>query len=332
MRILGHSRTLSVTAALIAACGAALPAGADAVVAESDLVVEARWWLVEPRGAGLDYAFIDDSASLSGGGRLQALEADAESAFVFRIGWRFGAEDGPELSARFWELETDFADGTGTLTRQVGALLASPDFAIGRSLVDRASAFSQLRASTVDVTLSWTRSLGDHTELGLELGGRAYRYEQVTVVDYRLDSGSTRFEEIVNRRVDARGVGPLGAVRFGYRAGPRVSVRARLGLAAMFGDVDATATDTSLIDGSVDRVSVVDRARGEQTALQLEGSVFVDVRLSGRLDAYVGYAFSAWPDIAVDQRFVDDVSQNTTLPVDRTVTFHGLWAGLSLAF
>jgi hypothetical protein len=295
-------------------------------------VVEVDGWWAAPRNLDVDYAFVDTSGSLSGGGRVQTLGHGREPVTRLFVGWKLATPGEPVWGARLWELDAATTSSTGAFPQQVGALLASPDFAIGRSLVDEAAAESRLRTTVVDGGVRWHGGGGERAWLGYELGLRVFRFEENVVVTYRATSTGPVLEQFVTRSSEARGIGPRGAVSFGYRLGRRTTLGAGLGLAAPIGDLESLTTDTALIDGAFDRATVVERPEQRLAFVQLELSLQLEVRLGAGWLLLAAYDFQTWSDVRSQLRFIDDVSQNTAIFGQADAAFEGARLGARYSF
>jgi len=112
----------------------------------------------------------------------------------------------------------------------------------------------------------------------------------------------------------------------------RATFRGEIGLAVPVGDLKGDLTDAAFVNGSFDRSTVVSRPGTRRAFTQFDGSVGVSVKLASRLEASFSYLYSEWPGVSVSQRFVDDVSQNTTLPIEQDAVFEGYAFGLGYEF
>lgn len=299
--------------------------------AESGALVELEWWWVTPRNGDLGYAFIDDAGNLSGGGRLVSLEHELAGIARFYAGWQTSVRGAPRIGASFHGYHETSRSGTGSFPDQVGALLASPDFAIGRSLVDSATAESELQTIVVDATIAWSRER-PHSRLNLAAGLRMFSFEQRSVVTYDAEDFGQALREIVNAKTEASGLGPFVGVGFEYAFNRRVSLGARVAIALPIGDAAQLTTDTAFIDGIFDRATVVDAPGARRVFTQLDVDLEVRVRLPRGWGLRGAYAFQEWFGIRSGQRFVDALSQNTTVEIRQDVVFEGLLLGASYRF
>ena len=298
------------------------------------LVVQLEGWSASPRNVEVDYAYIDPSRSLSGGGSLMTVTHGRDGLPKFSVGYRLPGRDAPLLAVHAWRQEKTGFSETGTQPGSIGALLASPDFAIGRSFVDAATAKSRVGGTLVDLDVSWGHAAASRAQLVLSTGVRLFRFEQDTTVGYAAadpPSGDA-LEEFVDSDVDARGFGPKASATFSRPIAPRTSIEGSIGVAVPVGTIRATATDTALRNGSFVLAAVVDRPGTRRAFLQLDGEVRVRVELVRGLSATAAYSFSYWSGVALEQRFVDVVSQNTTLRGERSVVYEGLSLGLRYEF
>ncbi len=296
------------------------------------MVVELLGWWATAGSLDTDYAYVDPTGSLSGGGEVQSLSYERKAVARVRAGWRLG-EGGPVVSASFLEHEVVGHAETGLQPGRVGALLASPDFAIGRSLADSATDDSRARGTQVDVDLAWEAAAGHRARVELAAGLRLFRFERTTTVTYEAtDFSGSDLLEIVRTSSDARGIGPKAAATFGYEVTRRVLFSAQLGLALPVGDIEAEGTDSAFVDGSFDRATEVTRRGTRRAFLQLDGDIGVEGGIARGLSASLSYRFSYWSGVAKGQRFVDDVSQNTTLPGEENVSIEGFALGLRYEF
>jgi hypothetical protein len=307
------------------------PAESSPPAGEPGAVLRIEGWSVTPRNADLDFAFVDENANLSGGGEVQTLGHESEGVGRFYAGWRLGTPSDAEVGARFWEYDgTAFAE-TGELTEQVGALLATPDFAIGRSLVDSAEAQSRLRATSVDAVFTWNQGSRGAARVSWSVGLRLFRYEEAATVTYRAERFDELLEEFVNTSTDAQGVGPLLGVAFDHGFGRRVRLGGSLAVAVPVGDLEGLATDTALIDGEFDQASVVDRDES-RAFVHLEGRLGVDFLLGRGWTLSLAYALEQWSGTRLELRFVDEFSSNSAVSDEADALFEGGLLGLRYDF
>ncbi len=311
--------------ALLAGLVWAFPARADEPAPGLELVLDG-WWMA-PRGAERDYAFVAPEGGLSGGGEIRALVPERDLVPALRAGWRFPGPGAPQLRLTAWEQETRAAAATGLNPRAVGALLASPDFAIGRSLVDEAAAQSSLRATLVQLEAVWTVAPAAGLAFEAAAGVRAFRFEESYTVRYAANLSGVAAEEIVTSVSDARGLGPCTALGARYGRGAW-SLSAGFAAAFAVGDLEGSALDTALLDGTFDRATAVLRPATRTGFVQLGGQVGGSVRLAPRWTLEASYRFEWWPQVRREARFVDDVSQNTAVETGRAVVFEGLALGV----
>jgi hypothetical protein len=304
----------------------------EASDAEPRVVLQIEMFHAAPRNLSLDYAFFDPGGSLSGGGEVQTLAIGGRPETRLRFDWRPAGTGGASVGATLWEFDGAADAATGDRPAMIGALLASPDFAIGRSLVDSAEATTRVRGTLLDADLSWPAGPAGPAVLRFCAGLRAFRFEQLYTVIYRAVRSGNNLEEFVTARNEARGLGPRGGVSFGYRLGRRVLVGGEIALALAIGEIEAEAGDTAFINGSLDRATRSQRPGTRRTFTHLDGAFRVEVLLAPRVALVVSHVYSAWSGVAVGERFVDDVSQNTALTVEQDVVFVGSTAGLRLIF
>ena len=328
-------RRSSILAPIVAAvllAGAGVPCLAqEAANEDSGAIVELEWWWLTPRNGELSYAFIDDAGNLSGGGRLISLEDERAGVPRFYAGWKTAVRGAARIGASFHEYHETSRSGTGSFPEQVGALLASPDFAIGRSLVDSATAESELQAIVVDATVAWSRERS-HSKLNMAAGLRLFSFEQRSVVTYDAEDFGQALREIVNAKTEASGLGPFVGLGFEVAFNRRVSLGARLAIALPVGDARQLTTDTAFIDGVFDRATVVDDPGTRQVFTQLDLDLEVRVKLPRGWGLRGAYAFQEWFGIRSGQRFVDALSQNTTVEMQQDVVFEGLLVGANYQF
>lgn len=327
---MGSRRVVFAVLVLAGRTAAAAEAGGPGPGEGGARVEVAAWWAAAG-SLDTDYAFVDPSRSLSGGGEVQSLSYDRRGTVRLRAGWRFAG--GPVVSATLFEHEAAGRAATGMRPGQVGALLASPDFAIGRSLVDSASSESRVRATEIGVDLAWEVAAGRQGKLEVAAGIAVFRFERATAVTYEAaDFSGQDLLEIVNVSTDARGIGPRVAAAFAYPASGRAGFFASAGLGLFVGDLEATATDSAFVDGAFDRATVVSRPGTRRTFPAFDGAVGVRGRVAGALSAFLEYRLSYRSHVARGQRFVDDVSQNTTLAAEESLSLEGLALGLAYEF
>jgi hypothetical protein len=322
-----------------AATLAAGPAAqAPAKAQEGAVILQVEEWFVTPRNVDLDYAFIDTSGSLSGGGDIVTIAPSGKTVPRLRTAWRLPGESEASFGGSFWEIDAKGTSETGRHPSMVGALLASPDFAIGRSLVDSAEARTRIRATSIDADISWELERGGRAKLGFAAGLRFFRYEENRAITYAAERFGEPLREFINSATDASGIGPRGGLSFGYRIGRRVVAEADLGLALAVGDLEGEATDAAFRDldgdGTVDfdRATVVHRNGTRKAFSQFDGAVRLEVRIGERITAFTSYQYSEWRQVSVTQRFVDDLSQNSTLPIEGNAVFEGLAVGIRCWF
>lgn len=321
----------AVLAVLVLASWTAAAADTGGPEREGGALLEIAAWWAAAGSLDTDYAFVDPSRSLSGGGEVQSLSYDRRATARLRAGWRFGG--GPALFATLFEHEAAGGAATGRRPGEVGALLASPDFAIGRSLVDSASSESCVRATEIAVGFAWEVAEGSRGKLEVAAGLALFRLERTAVVTYEATDFSGRdLLEVVNVSTDARGMGPRAAVAFAYPASGRAGFFASAGLALLVGDLEARATDSAFVDGAFDRATAVSRPGSRRAFPALEAAVGVRGRIAGALSGFLEYRLSYWARVVRDQRFVDDVSQNTTLPGEQSLSLEGLALGFAYDF
>ncbi|MDQ7005776.1 MAG: hypothetical protein Q9Q40_00935 [Acidobacteriota bacterium] len=296
------------------------PTGA---VAQIDL------WTAAPAGMDLDYAFLTVPSGLSGGGALLSLAPERQATPRFSLAWRFGGRHRLQVGGAFWQYDAVASGETGPTDRAVGALLASPDFAIGRSQVDTARARLEMRASFFEAFLSW--SPPGNEGLTLAAGVRGVRLQRQEVVTYGMEAFGTQLEEIINRRTDASAWGPVTRLAYQLPVGRHWSFEGGVTLAWVVGDVDIRAADSAFVAGSFDRATLVESRGRSVTGLQVDGRLQIVRRLTSRLDLRAGWSFSHWGQMARAYRFVDDVSQNSAVIETDSVAFEGLFLGVVFA-
>lgn len=296
------------------------------------IVVGVDGWWVAPHNAEVDYAFVDQSGSLSGGGELTTLEHDRVGVPRLVAGWQPSRTDLPAVVGRLWEYDDEATSSTGEHASQVGALLAAPDFAISRSLVDSAEAASHVRASSVEVLADWRLDLAPRSRLQLGAGVCWMRFERALAVTYRALRFGTQLEERVTWSSDAQGFGPLARVRFDHRVGRRVRLGTALALAVPVGDLESASRDAAFEDGALDRATEVRRSGTRRAFVQYDLAVLAEVHLGGGWFAEAAWETAWWSSVLLEQRFVDDVSQNTTLAREADVVFEGGRVGVVYRF
>lgn len=299
---------------------------------EARVVLEIEGWWGAPRNLSLDYAFIASSGGLSGGGEVQTLEPGRRTEPRLRAAWQPGFEGAPRIGAAFWSTRLEERDGTGRRPGGVGALLASPDFAIGRSLVDEASASARVTATLVDAGLWWEIDGSGKGRLTLSAGVRLFRFDEEADVVYTVGSGGGALTEVIVASSRARGVGPWAAAGFDYLLGRRLRFGAELGVAFPQGDLRSTVSDTPLSGGVPGPSSLSIRPGDRRSFSQVEGSVRVQVALTERLALAAAFRAMSWPGVAASDRFLDDVSQNSALTTQTDASFEGLTLGVTYEF
>ncbi len=296
---------------------------ADAPAPQSFLV-ELDYGPVSLQGRELDYAFVDPVGGLSGGGAIQRLDLDSRRTPRFRIAWRIPGKSGAWLDARFFTWEGDGNSSTGSQPGRIGALLASPDFAIGRSLVDRADATSEQRANSYSALLRWQLRDGiDGPSVSVAGGLRGVRFEERRLVTYRAERSESQLREFVSTTQDVQGWGPAMETTLGGRFGSRVNLGASFEAAFLLGRIDFDAVDQSFIDNSFDRATIATRSGERRDVLILGGSLWVDVRVSRAVTVGVAYRHERWTGVSDQVRFVDDVSQNSAIVGEGRATLTG---------
>jgi hypothetical protein len=298
---------------------------------EGRVFVEVAAWRARAGTLDTDYAFFDPSGTLSGGGEIQSLSYETDRTLRLRAGWTFGA--GARVSATMFAHEAGGRGSTGVHPGQIGALLASPDFAIGRSLVDSAASQSSIRATEIGVEFAWEVARAGRGRLEVGAGLCALRFERTTAATYEATDFSGRdLLEIVNVSTDARGVGPEISLRFEYPASGRASFFATGGVALAVGDLEATATDSAFVDGSFDRATVAARTGLRRAFPAFEGALGARGRIAGSLFGFLEYRAAYWAGLARLPRFVDDVSQNTTVSSGESLSLEGFSLGFAYEF
>lgn len=296
------------------------------------VTVEIEAWSAALRGQGLDFAYVDDTGGLSGGGRVVTLDAERDLLPRVAIAYRFG---GASIGARFWESAAGGQKSTGLVPQRVGALLASPDFAISRSLVDSASGSVRSRLTVADVGVGWERPV-DRATLAFEAGLRFFRFEQDTTIVYDADNFGSPLEEILVQSSDTRGIGPRAALTFGYRFGERVRVSGGLGAAYIAATTSSLATDSSFLDNGgqleLDRSTVVDRPSSHVGIPTLDLDMAIDIRVAPVLSVFAAYRATYAAEVVTWQRFVDDLSQNSSVMITGDATVEGVALGLRFEY
>lgn len=312
------------------AASSAVPTAASDPPDRAHLVLEARWWVPAALDTGFDYAFVDPVGGLSGGGEIRRVDPVRDSIPCLSAAYRLPS--GALVGVAAWESRSSGAAATGFIEARVGALLASPDFAIGRSLVDDARATIDVRGSSFEVFAQWRAVQSERSALDLRIAARAFRFERKAVVEYVATRNGLALTEFVQMSADSRGVGPAAAILARYRPVRRVALRGVLGLGVGIGDAEGQTSDRAFIDGELDRLTLVDRNGTRRSFLQVDGGLGVDVDLARGWTISVAYDYSRWSGVSQGQRFIDDVSQNTTIPVNDDVTFAGLSLSLRWEF
>jgi len=296
------------------------------------LFVELETWSAAPAGAGTTYAFVvpegTPQGNLSGGGRVVTLGFEHQQDLGIRFGSRIGANGGSRFIVSFQELERSARSETGTQPGRIGALLASPDFAIGRTLVDFAGASSQAKTTLASAVLEWELLEKDNRLLTVAAGLRYLAFEQGEVVTYRFEGFGGLEEQVRTTEVRSSGLGPMSEVRFGYRYGKRVTFGARIGIAAIIGNQESVTSDLRIGD----RFTLVIRPDVEVVLLQVDGELRLDVLVSHGASLYAAFRYIDLGEVRTDLRFVDDVGQNTALPASHSVAYEGFVLGLAYRF
>jgi hypothetical protein len=289
----------------------------------TQFVVEIDYGQARLYGRDLDYAFIDPVGGLSGGGEVQNLDFDAHELPAFGIGWKLPGAKQRWLDVQFsrWE-GRDTAD-TGTRPGQVGALWASPDFAIGRSLVDRASAVATNRAGSYSVRLAWQLGQAGGPEIRLAGGVRAVRFEEESLITYRAERSGQRLQEVVSHRQDVRGWGPDVTISWSDQFGRRVRLGASGEAAILIGRIDLDASDQAFIDGSFDRATIATRDDQRQDLMLLGAALTLDVMITRHFSLGAGYRYERWSGVSERVQFLDDVSQNSATISEGRATIAG---------
>lgn len=320
MRFLSSNRRVFLI--LCVSCSPVTAVAADEP-SPTQFLVEFDYGHARLSGRDLDYAFVDPVGGLSGGGAIQRLDLGAHELPAFRLGYKLPGASPRWIEVRFDRWEGRQTADTGTHPGAVGALWASPDFAIGRSLVDRASAVATDRASSYSVRLTWRLGRETGPDLQLTAGLRAIRFEEESLVTYRAVRAEQRLQEVVSHHQDVRGWGPSVAVSWSDRFSRRVRVGATAEVALMAGRIDLDATDQSFIDGSFDRATIATRENQRRDLLVLGATLAVDVQLTRQLSAGLSYRFERWSGVSDRIQFVDDVSQNTASISEGRASFAG---------
>lgn len=290
--------------------------------------VEPSW--VAIRNLDLDYAFVDESGNLGGGGIVRTLGYDRDSALRYSLAWRFAKPGSPTLHVDFWELEAEGDSSTGLFPSNVGALLASPILALGGQASDSATASSEIQATQGDVYLTWRPRLGDRMTMEVAAGIRGYRFEEATAVIYAGDG----LEERITIQGDAKGLGPRTSVAFEYEPTRRLRCSARLGLALPVGEVERFLSDVEFQTNPLTPVGsvVVNREGDRRATTQLEGGLRIEWWPIRRLLVTFGYEYMVWSDVRVDLRLTDVVSPSAAAPSEHDAVFEGPSLGLRYTF
>jgi len=296
------------------------------------LVVEAEWWSAAAVGADLGYAFVApesvSSGTLSGGGVVRTIGPGREGVAGFRIGKRFGLSAAPAFEIAFWESDVEGNSSTGTLAARVGATLAAPDFAIGRSLVDSAEAFRRIRTTVLETVVRWQFAPAERTRIALTSGIRWFRAQHETVTTYRVDGFGGPEQEIVNQAGEASGLGPLVAASFDYLFAKRWRVGGRLGLAAPVGEIEGETSDIRLGD----RLTLVQRPGERDAFIQPSVEIRVGCSIARGVSLYGAWRWQELGEVAVESRFVDDVGQNAVVSERTRVGYEGAAIGVRWEF
>jgi len=295
---------------------------------DGGLVIGIESWWTSPQNIDVDYAFVDEGGSLSGGGEVQSLTHDRAAVPVFHVGWRLASAPGTELGARLWQYDESAASATGEFPMSIGALLASPDFKISK--VDSATAETDLRATLVEFGATWSHDLGGGGTLGIFAGARLFRFEESTRIAYRREFLQLE-EEFIEDTTDANGIGPSAAVSYLHRFG-RYGVGASFGIALPIGEIESRTQDQLLVDGAFTNATLVDRPASSRVFTQLD----LDLRFTANLGRgwvlTAAYALRHWSGVREGLRFVDDVGQSTTVPVEEDAVFEGPLLGVGYRF
>jgi len=320
----------------------ASPAESTTVDDDGGLVVHVRSWSVAPRNADINYAFVDESGQLAGGGLVQRLDYDRERVQVIYAGWRLPTSPTTELGMRFWEYDEDAAAFVGDLAEgSVGSLLSSPEFKVID--VDSAGIQSRLQATLVDGGANWTHQVGETGALSFGAGLRLFRFEQAMQVAYRKHQetffGEESTEEFINAKSKADGLGPYLSIGYRQRFGRRFEVGAGFGLAVPVGDLEFRTMDEffSVRDTFAGRVeefkaTVADEPATRTAFLQFDLDIELGVRFGDGWRATLGYAVAYWSDMPAGLRFIDDVSENTAVPSQTEAVFEGAHIGIGYQF
>jgi hypothetical protein len=295
------------------------------------ITVQVDGFHVTARGLELDYAFFDRTGGLSGGGEVITLPAGSELIPRFSLLYRGRADDLPAVGASIWELRQGGSSETGEHPAKIGALMASPDFAIGRSLVDSALAEEDLRATQVDAGAEWTWGARERLTFGASVGLRLFRFERELFVRYDALRNGVRMKEFIQAKTDASGIGPRIAGNFDARFGC-VRIGGRAGIAMAVGDRSGEVTDSAFLDGSFDRATVATRPGQRKAFTQFEGRLTARIEVAPRVDITAAWDWVLWPGVTVDDRFVDDVSQNSSFSTEGDLVLEGISLGVAVRF
>lgn len=300
---------------------------------EPQFQAELDYGRISLEGRALDYAFVDPVGGLSGGGAIKRLNLDDELTPRFRVGWRIPGNTGAWLDARFWTWDGGGSATTGTRPNRIGALLASPDFAIGRSLVDRADSRAIQRATSYSLLLRWPITSGAHgPRFDAAAGLRGVRFEEERLTSYHANRSNVVLFEAVSNKQDVRAWGPAVEGRLSGSFGSRLTIGGSAEAAFLLGRIDFNATDQSIVDGSADRATIATREDERRDLTLFGGSLWLEVRLSRVVTIGAVYRFERWDGVADGARFVDDVSQNSAIVADGRATFTGPSIDLRLSW
>ncbi len=303
----------------------------------SGLIIQVDAWWVSPRNTGLDYAFILPGSNVPGG-QLQTMTYERATIPVIEIGWRFNAPGSLEVAARLWEFSETASASVAAANQGIGALLANPNFSIGQSFVDSATASGELRSIAADLGVKWTHEVGNSGELTVFGGFRVFRFEESFDVGYRRDLGGQVDAEFINSTSDAKGLGLSTTVGYRQKLGKRFGLGIGLGFAVPVGDQELQVSDVAGTCTTPECETITNPMASEvqvdetRAFLQLGGKFGFQAQLSRGWSVHLSYDVEYWGDVRRSQRFVDVRSRNTAVEGSQDVVWEGWRVGFRYSF
>lgn len=245
----------------------------------------------------------------------------------FRVGFGIGLDDASELGASYtwFDTSTSHEIARQNILHQIAPLVRHPaTFDAGTGTVEAAGSHD-LRLDVIDLDYRSYLVRDCMSTVDYVIGARWGRLEQNFAARFTNDLGTAPNESEAATDIDFSGAGlklGLEAERFFCRVPLKVYAKGLTSL--MVGEFDATYQQTVQFNSNFGVDTAWKAGRIVPTFdLEIGGGFYLP---EGRLQATVGYVFSAWTNVVKTEDWIRAVQMNDFRDMGDTITFDGLVA------